>query len=140
MKKDSSYEAMRWLKQAKEDLFTVEILIKENRFYMACFLSQQVAEKCLKAFLYSEGEEFVFGHSISKLCIDCSKYNKDFKHLRSEIKNLDQFYIEARYPNGLPDDIPAEFFDKNDAEIAYNKAKKTVEKVDKLLNISNSIT
>jgi len=56
--------------------------------------------------------------------------------LRSEIKNLDQFYIEARYPNGLSDDIPAEFFDKND----YNKAKKTVEKVDKLFNINNSIT
>ena len=100
MKKDSYYEAMRWLKQAKEDLFTVEILIKENRFYMACFLSQQVAEKCLNAFLYSKGEEFVFGHSISKLCIDCSKYNKENTCAR-KLKTLINFILKLDIPTGF---------------------------------------
>ena len=100
MKKDSYYEAMRWLKQAKEDLFTVEILIKENRFYMACFLSQQVAEKCLNAFLYSKGEEFVFGHSISKLCIVCSKYNKENTCAR-KLKTLINFILKLDIPTGF---------------------------------------
>lgn len=135
MKNESRYEAERWFKQAEADLKTVEVLIQGERYYMACFLSQQVAEKTLKSFLYAKGEEFIYGHSVSKLCLQCAEYDDSFKKLRSEIKNLDQFYIEARYPNGLPDDIPAEFFDKKDADQAYEKASKAVAFVDKLIHI-----
>lgn len=85
------------------------MLVEGERYYMACFLSQQVAEKALKAFLYAQGEQFIFSHSVFKLCTKCSEYNKNFVDIRKDIKNLDQFYIEARYPNGLPDEIPAEF-------------------------------
>lgn len=134
MKNSGRYESKRWLDQAKADLDTTDVLIKGRRFYMACFLSQQVAEKAIKAFLYAMGEEFIYGHSISKLCLSCAEYDASFKELRSEIKNLDQFYIEARYPNGLPDDIPAEFFDENDATGAYDKAKRSIEFVSNLLS------
>ena len=133
MKNDKRYEAGRWLSQAKEDLKTVELLVKGGRFYMACFLSQQAAEKFLKAYLYAQGEEMVFGHSISKLCSQCARYSGSFKKLHPAIKNLDQFYIEARYPNGLPDGIPANFFNKNDALRAYHKAKKCIGTVSGIL-------
>lgn len=126
MKNGNSYEAERWFNQAKEDFKTVEILIENGRYYMACFLSQQTGEKAIKAYLYAQGEAAVFGHSISKLCERAGQYKKAFLELKSTVKNLDQFYIEARYPNGLPDDIPATFFNKADSEQAKEMAKKII--------------
>ena len=131
MKKNGDHEAGRWLAQAEQDRMTVEVLEKGGRFYMACFLSQQVAEKCLKAFLYAQGQDPVFGHSVATLCMECAEYDKAFKKFHSEIKNLDQYYIEARYPNGLPDGIPADFFNQQDAALARNMAEKVMRFVKK---------
>jgi HEPN domain-containing protein len=48
-------EAERWLNQAKNDLEAAK-WNSEGKFYAhACFLSQQAAEKALKAYLYSIG-------------------------------------------------------------------------------------
>jgi HEPN domain-containing protein len=49
---NSNYEAKRWLKQAIEDYETAQGLFKVERYNCVCFLSQQAAEKSLKAFLY----------------------------------------------------------------------------------------
>jgi HEPN domain-containing protein len=123
-------EAGRWFSQAQADLKTAEILFESGRHYMVCFLSQQIAEKALKAFLYSKGRDLVFGHSVIKLCEYCAEYDERFDELKKEIKNLDQFYIEARYPNGLPESVPAEFFDENDAESALYMARRAMEVVE----------
>jgi HEPN domain-containing protein len=40
-------EAARWLTQAQADLKTAEVLLDSERFYMVCFLSQQIAEKAM---------------------------------------------------------------------------------------------
>jgi len=126
MKQSAKYESQRWFKQAIEDLKTIDVLIQGQRYDVACFIAQQAVEKALKSYLYFKGEEFVFGHSIAKLCTQCSQYDDEFIALKSKIKNLDQFYIETRYPNGLPDEIPAEFFDNNDANLANEKAKTAI--------------
>ena len=34
------------------------------------------------------------------------------EYLRTRVKDLDHYYIEARYPNGLPDQTPSEFFER----------------------------
>lgn len=54
MKEINKYrkEAMRWLDQAKEDLDSARILLENQKYYMVCFLSQQIAEKALKAVTY----------------------------------------------------------------------------------------
>ena len=44
-------KAKRWLKQAMEDLKWAKHLLKEGAYYLVCFLSQQIAEKSLKAYL-----------------------------------------------------------------------------------------
>lgn len=123
-------EAGRWFSQSKADFKTAEILFESGRHYMVCFLSQQIAEKALKAFLYSRGRDLVFGHSVIKLCEACAEYDGRFEALKKEIKNLDQFYIEARYPNGLPESVPAEFFDENDAKGALDMARRAMELVE----------
>ncbi len=70
----SENEAIRWLKQAVIDLEWAERIAKEGGYHIACFLSQQVAEKALKAFLYSCGEELVLGHSVARLSEWSAKY------------------------------------------------------------------
>lgn len=133
---DGGGEAERWLAQAREDLQSAEILRAGGRFYLVCFLSQQIAEKALKAFLYAQGRDVVFGHSVAKLCDTCSAYNARFQHVKKEIKNLDQYYIEARYPNGLPEGVPAEFFNEDDAAWALNMAQRALEVVGELIRTS----
>jgi HEPN domain-containing protein len=119
-------EGARWLVQAEADVETVRVLTDGGRYYMACFVSQQAAEKALKAYLYFKGAALVFGHSIARLCNECAIHDAAFSQLRARVKNLDHFYIEARYPNGLPDVTPAEFFDRKDANEASEAAAETV--------------
>lgn len=137
MKNSGNHEAKRWFSQALEDYKTLDVLFKGERFYMVCFLSQQTAEKLLKAFLFSRGESIVYEHSVFKLCERASQYHDGFSDLKKSVKNLDQFYIEARYPNGLPDEIPAAFFDRSDAEKAMGMMKQVLEMVQELLLFSN---
>lgn len=59
MKKKPSDEGRRWLEQAEEDLKSAEYLLEKGRYYLVCFLSQQIAEKALKAFIYHKGEDLV---------------------------------------------------------------------------------
>ena len=126
-------EAKRWLSQAREDLTSAEILLKSERYYLVCFLSQQIAEKALKAFLYSRGRDLVFGHSVATLCDEAASYDPRFASVKSDIKNLDQYYIEARYPNGLPDGVPAEFFDRKDADRALEMARTAMDTANQAL-------
>lgn len=103
MRKPPLEEAKRWLDQAREDLIWAKKLANDGGYHIACFLSQQIAEKALKAFLYSKGEVQVFGHSVSVLADRMTQYEKSVKEKVSDWSILDGFYIPTRYPNGLPD-------------------------------------
>jgi HEPN domain-containing protein len=41
-----------------------------------------------------------------------------FGALGDSCRRLDQLYIPTRYPNGLPDDIPHDFYDRRMADQA----------------------
>jgi len=116
--------AERWLQTAEEDLDTVRLLIEHDRFAHAAFLSQQAAEKAVKALWYATGEQ-PWGHSIQKLIQTCP--------VRSELQNatelihraarLDRLYIPTRYPNGLPDLTPGQVYHAEDARAALEDAE-----------------
>jgi HEPN domain-containing protein len=112
-------EAMRWLDQAKEDLDSARILLENQKYYMVCFLSQQIAEKALKAVIYYNGEDLVIGHSVKKLTDWAGKFEVQFRNLGKKISLLDSYYIPTRYPNGLPDGIPADVFNESSAKEAF---------------------
>ena len=122
-------EAKRWLEQAVEDLTSAEILSQHGRYYLVCFLSQQIVEKALKAVIYFDGEDLVLGHSVQNLIERVSKIDIKFKELKAKLPILDSYYIPTRYPNGLPDGIPADVFTKEAARNALELAKSTVESV-----------
>ena len=123
-------EGRRWLDQAKEDLKWAKDLAERGGYHIACFLSQQVGEKALKAFLYAMGEEIVIGHSIERLCYSASKYDKEFSKGVKIWAILDGYYVPTRYPNSLPDSIPARVYTRNAAKEATKLAEEIVKLVE----------
>jgi HEPN domain-containing protein len=103
-------ESQRWLRQALHDRDAAEVTRAHGFHEHACFLAQQSAEKALKAFLYARGEGPVLGHSTLSLALECAALQAEFATLQDACRRLDQLYIPTRYPNGLPDTIPHDFY------------------------------
>jgi HEPN domain-containing protein len=130
MRENPETEGRRWLEQAQTDLKWCRHLHKEGAYYLVCFLTQQVAEKALKAFLYAQGEEIVIGHSVRQLCMRAGEYSSSFQDKLDSWAILDSYYIPTRYPNGLPDDIPARVYNRETAEGALILTEAVVSKVE----------
>jgi HEPN domain-containing protein len=122
-------EAKRWLEQARRDLDDARYAAQGARWNLACFLSQQVAEKALKAYLYARGAETVWGHSVAELCTEAASHDPAFAAIHAEAAALDQYYVPTRYPNGLPGGIPADAYTKADGDRALCRAGDVVELV-----------
>jgi HEPN domain-containing protein len=106
-------------------------LAERGGYHIACFLAQQIGEKALKAFLYAQGEEIVIGHSVERLCHQAARYNRKFEDMISVWAILDGFYVPTRYPNSVPDSIPARVYTKYAASHAVLLAEEIVELVKK---------
>jgi HEPN domain-containing protein len=123
-------EARRWWRQARRDLESAQINSRHQRHEVACFLCQQAAEKALKALLYGQGESPVLGHSLLALTQRAATYAAPLGQLRESAKVLDAYYVSARYPNGLTDDVaPVDFFDESDSQRALAAAHTILEAV-----------
>lgn len=125
---DSQQEAARWLSQAENDIAFAEIGLREGFYAQACFLAQQAAEKALKAVHYAEGARFVLGHSVMRLIQELKEQYPDFLQDMDVARELDQYYIPTRYPNGLPEGAPHEFYSSTQATAALAGAKSIIEK------------
>ncbi len=125
MRPEPKEEGMRWLLQAERDLDDARYNFLGKRFNLACFLSQQAAEKAVKAFIYAEGEEIVLGHSVAHLLKHALRYDPGLEEILGA-GGLDKYYIPTRYPNGLPGGLPFEAFDEEDASKAIGMAEKVV--------------
>jgi HEPN domain-containing protein len=128
-------DAERWLNQAKNDLEAAKWNSKGKFYAHACFLSQQAAEKALKAYLYSIGKRKIITHSTYTLAKECAQENNAFSSILSICAELDKHYIPSRYPNGLPDSTPSEVYLKQDAEVSINNSQKILDFISKLVNI-----
>ena len=118
---------VRWLRQAESDLAFAELGAREEFPAQACFTSQQAAEKALEAIHYLSGERFVPGHSLVELLGTSAEPTGTLARLLDSARQLDQYYIPTRYPNGLPGGIPAEMFTDSQAEDAVNRARAFIE-------------
>lgn len=134
MRHRSLDEGRRWLRQAEADLYWTRHLADEGAHHLVCFLAQQVAEKALKAFLYAQGEEIVLGHSVERLCAAAATFDSEFRVRSRSWSVLDGYYIPTRYPNGLPDGIPADVYTEQAARSAVDLAAEAVDFVATLLS------
>lgn len=119
-------QGLRWLMQAGQDLEAARILAASGHCNLACFHAQQAAEKAAKAFLYAQGLEEVWGHSVAVLLRDAASFRPELADLRPTGAALDKFYITTRYPNGLPDGVPADAYTEPEASDAIAKASTII--------------
>ena len=136
MRKEPEEEGKRWIEQAVEDLKWAKKLAEMGGYHIACFLAQQVAEKAIKGYIYAQGEEMVVGYSIERLCEIAGKFNPEFKEKVKRWSILDGYYLPTRYPNTLPESIPAKVYTKDAAFGAVELAAEAVEFVKKLTKIN----
>jgi HEPN domain-containing protein len=134
MRNSPLQEGRRWLRQAGEDLHWARHLAEQGAHHLACFLAQQITEKALKAFLYAQGEEIVLGHSVERLCAAAANYEPQFRERARTWSLLDGYYIPTRYPNGLPDGIPADVYTQQAASDAVVLAGEAFDFVTHLLD------
>jgi HEPN domain-containing protein len=137
MKSDALAQGHRWLEQAEADRHGAQLLFDGESYHLACFISQQVAEKALKAFLYAQGEDIVLGHSVEALARWAANYDEAFTALRDDVAPLDAYYIPTRYPNGLPDSIPARVYTRAVAKETLQMADQTLALVKSKLRASD---
>ena len=92
----------------------------------ACFIAQQAAEKAIKA-VYQKNGGVAWGHSVVDLLQglpgDCDVPTDLLKVAR----NLDRWYIQARYPDGFPQGKPGDYVDREDAEDAISGAGRILQ-------------
>jgi HEPN domain-containing protein len=119
-------EARRWLAQAENDLAFTEHSMRGGFHAQACFHSQQVAEKAVKAVLYLRGARIVIGHSVDGLLEALEAAGLPVKELRPLAAQLDLHYIPTRYPNGLPGNLPFEVYTARQASDALAAARRIV--------------
>jgi len=112
-----------WLKRATEDELSANVILKEEGGApnTVCFLSQQIAEKYLKAFLVQEKREYPKIHSLLKLTELCMKIEKRFDEIKDDAIFLTTFYVPTRYPADYPE------FGWKDAKDAFESAKRIKE-------------
>lgn len=126
MRRSPLEEGQRWLEQAEVDLRWAADLAERGGYHIACFLAQQVGEKALKGYLYAQGLEIVIGHSIERLCHAGREFEPDLTEQVRRWAILDGYYVPTRYPNGLPDSIPARVYTQDAAKEAVRLAKEIV--------------
>ncbi len=68
----------------------------------------------------------VLGHSLAELLLDLLTDHPDLSDLRDAARQLDQYYIPTRYPNGLPGGVPAQAFTPRQAAEAVAYARQLV--------------
>ncbi len=112
-----------WLKQAKRDLKVARVTLENKFFEWTCFLSQQAAEKAVKALCEKLRIE-CWGHSVSRILkglpINVPREIIEYAMI------LDRYYIPTRYPNGFETGAPAEYYTEKDAVEAIMYAEKII--------------
>jgi len=106
-----------WVKRANDDELSLEAILKEGGApNTACFLSQQMGEKYLKAFLVHKKKWYPKVHALDALWELCNKIDSSFEELKNDAVFLNDFYVTTRYPGDYPS------FSMKDALEAYEAA------------------
>lgn len=129
--KNAKQNAQRWLEQAKHDLQSAKNNLEKVAFYSdACFMSEQSAQKSLKAYLLFKGRRYIPIHSVRELANLCSQYERAFKKIVEYGMILDRYYILTRYPDALtPPAVPYKSYTEKDAIQAVRYAEEILQLV-----------
>lgn len=114
-----------WLDKAQNDLLAAEAIIayyEEPPTDTICYHCHQVAEKCFKAVHIAKANTLYTIHELEKLIKYCIDIDKSFEVFRDAAKNLNRYYVDAKYPSVMPFLYPIE-----EAKTALEQAKEILE-------------
>lgn len=114
-----------WIEQAERDLVNARYELKGGFNEWACFISQQAAEKAVKAVFQKLGAE-AFGHSVSGLMEKLPQNVRPRRALMNAARELDKAYIPTRYPNAHPEGPPFKAYTSSEARRLTGLAGKVV--------------
>lgn len=89
-----------WLRKATEDEEAARVLLREGPPAPACFHTQQMAEKLLKALVIQHTHELPKVHDLVSLA---GMANTDLTAVKVDIQRLNRYYVEPRYPGDFPE-------------------------------------
>ncbi len=107
-----------WIQRADGDFIAAGRELRARKmpvYHVACFLSQQCAEKYLKALLQEYDKDIPRIHKLIDLLKFCKEIDPSLEILRSDLEVLERYPMAIRYPG-----INA---DREDASAAYKAAK-----------------
>ena len=114
-KKENNY--WEWFEKAKEDELSAKVILKERGApSTVCFLSQQMAEKYLKGLIVFHQRSFPKIHDLLELETLLLKIFPGIREIHEDLKFLNRYYIETRYPGDYP-------------EFSWQEAKKPFKKL-----------
>ncbi|MBO3800319.1 MAG: HEPN domain-containing protein [Candidatus Brockarchaeota archaeon] len=114
-----------WMKQAERDLENAKYEMKGGFYEWACFLSQQAAEKAIKAVFQRLNME-AFGHSVYGLLVKLPEKYTVGRELLEKAMELDKAYIPTRYPNSIPEGAPFEVYTEGEAKRLISHAEEII--------------
>jgi HEPN domain-containing protein len=117
-------EALRWLRYCNDDLDAASRLMTGTPTSPrhACWLSQQAAEKALKAALILDEVDFPFIHDLDRLR-NLLPTGWAVHDTHSDLAELTEWAVESRYPGGWPE--PTD----DDASRARSQARSVHESI-----------
>lgn len=118
-----------WLLSAELDLKAAKASLKEGVPNIACFLSQQAAEKVLKAAILTQNEKVPKVHALDELLNLAQITNPKLKEFENEILFLDKFYVPTRYPDAFPGSLPEGLPSEETAQHAIELAQEVLDNV-----------
>ena len=112
---------MDWMTQAERDLAVARHNAAGEFYEWACFISQQAAEKALKA-TFQHFHQVVWGHSLSEMFTALVLLAAMPEALTQSARTLDRHYVQPRCPNGFSAGAPLSYYTSKDAEEAVAHA------------------
>ena len=112
-----------WLKYSQNDLISARHLYEDlypKQIEVACYLSQQSAEKALKGYMLFKDTEPPKTHNLIELCQICMRHDNTFSEIIDACADLTPYGVAVRYPNELAVDevITKSAIDK--AQVIYD--------------------
>ena len=118
------------MEQSKTDLESARWLLESDPPFSShvCFQSHQVAEKCFKALLFADcgiSDQLLGSHDLQEIGCKVGEKTEVTKKAFEFAKRVMDYYLTTRYPNRQPSHVvPAQAFNKNQAETAFDAASK----------------
>ncbi len=122
-----------WWVQAQADLRHARRAREDGAYEWACFAAHQAAEKAIKAVFESRDQQ-AWGHTLTHLLQALAEEENAPPDLLDMARILDKHDIPTRYPNGLAEGAPTEFYTQKEADDAISYSETILRFCDRLLH------